>query len=318
MADASEVQAALEEVLTNNAESQTADTSQTEVADAVKTALNPQGEKADSASDNRTDKGAEDTDKESKMVPYERLSQVVKQKNEFSEQLKVLEEKFKAVTARETELRTRIGTLEQDGQILDAIKNLAQDERYRDHVVAIDKALQGIDEDREVAEEKGDQKAVSEAEKRFAEKAAELDNLLADRHAEDLWNETAGHARNMLEALPEAYIDADKDLIGKLWVRHVDWSAIEEKGSEVIPDVLNKSFAAVIKEYGTPRGAIVANTTKEIESRIPEARATSDEEVVKGLIDKDWAERDKDGNLVCSEDDFVDGLAELYRRTRGA
>lgn len=316
MADANDaVQAALNEALEgSDAESQSANESNPEVAEALQQALKTGDE---SASDESTDESTEDG-KDQKTVPYDRLSKVVRQKNEITERFKSLEDQFQAATQREQELRTRIGDLEQDSQILDAIKNLAQDEKYRDHVVAIDKALQGIDDEIEEAKVKGDQKAVSDAEKRFERKTSELEDLIADQRAENLWNEASGLAKEMLAALPEEYTDEDRALIGKLWTPRVDWDTIEERGSEVIPSALNSSFAGAIKEYGTPRGALVAKTTKDIESRIPEARTVSDEDAVKGLLEKDWGARDKEGNVEFSDEDFTQGMAELLRRTRGA
>jgi len=309
--NANEVQAALEGVL-DDAESQSAETQTPEVAEALKAALEPDEE---SAPDELDDKSVKES-KEPKTVPYDRLSQVVKKKNELSEQLKALDTQYKAATARENELRTQVGNLETDKQILDAIKNLAQDDRYRPAVEQIDRALQGLDEDIEEAKEQGDNKAESAALKQFEAKTAELEEMLAEQRAESLLGEATGRAKEMLAALPEAYTDEDRAIIGKLWNPRVDWNGIEETGSEAIPGALNRSFAEVIKEYGTPRGALVAKTTKEIEDRIPEAKIVSDEDAVKGLLEKDWAETAEDGSTVHSEDDFVQGMAELLRRTR--
>jgi hypothetical protein len=74
----------------------------------------------------------------------------------------------------------------------------------------------------------------------------------------------------------------------------------------------------VIKEYGTPRGALVAKTTEEIESRIPEARNVSPEDAIKGLLEKDWAATDEDGKALMSDDDFSRGMADLLRKTNSA
>lgn len=318
MAGADEVQAALEGALADTeAVSQTASESSPEVAKALEQALESDS-KASSTSDSETDKSTEDTDKGSKTVPYERLSQVVKQKNEISERFTALEEQFKAATARENELRGRIGDLEEDSQILDAIKNLGMDEKYRDHVVAIDKALQGIEDEIEVAEEKGDKKAVSAAEKRFEQKTAELEDLLQEQRAESLWNEASGLAKDMIEALPDAYTDEDKTIIGKLWTPRVNWSGIEENGRQAIPSFLNNSFAEVIKEYGTPRGALVDKVTEDVKSKFPKAQTVSNDDAVKQLMDKNWAETNEDGKAVVSDDDFTRGMAELLRRTRDA
>lgn len=320
MPDASEaIQQALEGAAAGgDAESQSATTQTPEVAEAVKAALDTgeaKTEKTESASD-ESGEGTEDGDsKEQKTVPYKRLSEVVKQKNEISERYKTLEDQFKTATERERELRERVGTLEQDSQILDAIKNLAQDEKYKAHVVAIDKALQGIEDEIEDAKEGDDKKAVSDAEKRFEKKAAELDSLLADQRAERLWDEAAATAQSMLKDLPEEYTDDDRRVIGRDWTSRVDWNAIEE-GKTTVREALAKAFPVAIKEYGTPRGALVTRTRQEVESRVPEAKIESDETALKRLLGTDWAETDKEGNLVHGEDDFRDALAETIKRTQ--
>lgn len=319
MPDASgAVQSALESVLTEdtetNVDSQSTE-SNPEVAAALKETLKNQV----GASDEKTveDKSTKDTDKETKTVPYERLSQVVKQKNELSERSKNLEEQLKAAVERENELRGRVGTLEQDKQILDAVKNLAHDDRYRPHVEALDRALQGLDEEIEKAEEGGDKKAESEALKKFEEKTEQLEDLFADQRAEQLWSETYDRAKQMLAALPEDYTDEDRAIIGELWTPRVDWDTIEAEGSNAIPEALNSSLANVIRDYGIPRGALVNKAVEETKSKIPNASILSDEETVKGILEKKWSETDDKGQPVLSEEEFKKGMAEVIRRTRG-
>jgi hypothetical protein len=206
--------------------------------------------------------------------------------------------------------------MEKDSQVVDAIKNLYQDEKYRPHVQAIDNALRGIDEEVVVAKEEGDPAAVSAAEKRFDEKTEQLEGLLADQRADNLWDKAKGLAKEMLEALPEQYTDNDRETLADLWKSRVDWDGIEKGGAETIPAHLNKSLAEVIRKYGTPRGAIAAKTTEEIESRVPEAKIVSDEDKVKDILDKNWAELDKDGKPLMSQEDFDAGMADLLRATR--
>ncbi len=315
MPDADEVKAALEEALAgdDNVDTQSTDEQNPEVADALKSVLGSDDED-ESASDDDADKSTEDEGKVGKTVPYDRLSKVVRQKNEVTERFNALDEQFKAATSRETELRTKIGTLEEDSQIVDAIRNLAKDPRYKDHVGVIDRALQGIDEEVEEAEEQGDNKSLLNAEKRFEAKTEELETLLANQRADALFNETAVAAKSMLAALPEGYTDEDRSIIGQLWTPRVDWDEIEEAGSVGIASALNSSLADVIKEYGTPRGALVAKTTEEIESRNPELKVVSPEDKIDNLMKTDWAEV-KDGKAVISDDDFNAGLAQLMRET---
>ncbi len=314
MPNADEVQTALEEALADPTESQTVTPVESDVANALSEALATKSE--ESPTETEPEKSTSDESKGAKTVPYERLSKVVAQKNEITERFNSLDEKFKAATAKETELQSKVDSLQGNSDMLNAIKDLAKDERYHEHVVAIDKALQGIHEEVTVAKEAGNDTAVSNAEKRFDEKVAELETMQADQRAEGLWREAAGHAKDMLAALPEEYTDADRDTIGKLWTPRVDWNGIEEAGSDAIPSALNSSLAAVIKEYGTPRGALVAQTTKEIESRIPESKLLSNEDALKALTDRDWSETDKDGKAVVSDDDFNKGLSEMMRRVQ--
>jgi hypothetical protein len=206
--------------------------------------------------------------------------------------------------------------MEQESQILEAIKDLYQDEKYRPHVTAINNALQGIEEEVEEAQAEGDETAVSKAEKRFLEKTEQLENLMADQRAEGLWDKAQGLAREMLAALPEQYTDEDRETIADLWKPRVDWEGIEKGGAESIPPYLNESLAAVIRKYGTPKGAIAAQTTEEIESRVPEAKIVSDEDKVKGILEKNWAELDENGAPLMSEADFEAGMADLLRATR--
>ncbi len=315
MPDANSVTEALAEVLADDTtDSQTVTPADTDVAAALKEVITPTSD--DGTPEVEPDKSTSDEGKGSKTVPYERLSKVVQQKNDLSERFNALEEKFKSATTSNEQLQGQLKGLQDDSEMLGAIKELAKDPRYHDSVVTIDKALQGIEEEVVVAKEEGDTKAISNAEKRFDAKVVELEAMQADQRAEGLWREAAGHAKDMLAALPEEYTQADRDRIGKLWTPRVDWNGIEAEGSESIPSALNSSLATIIKEYGTPQGALVAQTTKEIESRIPESKLISSEDRIKELTEKNWAELDGDGKAVASEDDFNAGIAEMLRRTR--
>ncbi len=315
MPDADSVTEALKEVLADDTtDSQAVTPDDTDVAKALKEVLTPESD--DSATEDDSDKSTSDDGKGSKTIPYDRFSKVVQQKNDLSERFEALEEKFKSATSSNEKLQGRVDSLQDSSEMISAIKELAKDERYHDAVVTIDKALQGHHEEIVVAKEDGDDKAILGAEKRFDEKVAELEAMQADQRAEGLWREAAGHAKDMLAALPDEFTQADRDRIGKLWTPRVDWNGIEEAGSEAIPGALNKSLAAVIREYGTPQGTLVAQTTKEIESRIPESKLVNSEDRIKELTEKNWAERDDDGKAKISNDDFNSGIAEMLRRTR--
>jgi len=252
---------------------------------------------------------------EGKSIPYDRFSEVVAQKNEALERLKALETQFKSVAERESGLRERVGQLETDHQILESIKGLAADPRYKDTVVKIDKALQGIHEDTVKAEEKGDDKAVARLEAAMQEKLAELEELNAEQNAERLWDDSGRYARELLASLPEEYTDEDKAIISQLWTPRVDWNFIEENGRDVIPATLQKSLAGLIKDYGIPRGALVNKTKQEVMKDVPESSRTTNEAFEKDVKSKNWGEM-KDGKFVQNEADFASAVGELLRRSK--
>lgn len=260
---------------------------------------------------------AEEQGDKPKTVPYDRFSEVVQQKNSASERLEALEAQFKTATEREDTLRNQIGSLEQEHQILEAIRDLGRDERYAAAVNQIDRALQGIEDEVEEAKSEGDDNAVKVAELKFEKKTEELENLVAQQRNEALWSQSQDFASAMLDSLPEEYTDVDRDRLAKMWTPRVDWNSIEEHGSEVIPDTLKNSFAELIKDYGTPVGAIEQRVRDEVTQQIPEeARPSTPEDVVKSVLDKSWSATDEDGKAVHGDDEFARDVAKLMRATR--
>jgi hypothetical protein len=314
----SDISAALDSALNGEADPQAADTQSTEVAtndivaQAVADALKSQSPAA--SDESATEKGSKE---DPKAVPYDRFSEVVGQKNSAVERLNALDEQFKATTERENTLKTRVGELEQEHQVLEAIRGLAKDDRYSDAVNKIDRALQGLEDEVVQAEASGDQQAVSAAEKRFEAKSDELTEMITDQKAEQLFDKANNYASEMLRSLPEEYTDVDKARLGQMWSPRVDWNSIEEGGEAAIPDTMKGSFAELIKSYGTPQGAVASETRTQVESEIsPEAleQRLSPEDMVKGIVEKDWAET-AEGKSVHSDDEFSADMAKLLRAT---
>jgi vacuolar-type H+-ATPase subunit I/STV1 len=304
-----DVAAALEEALASPKEVETQST--TDLSPEVKPAAAPSDTKVESTKET-------DSKSESKTVPYDRFSEVVSQKNDAFDKVKSLEGMFQGATEREDTLRTRVGELESEHQILDAIRNLAGDERYRTHVMAIDKALQGIEEEVVEAKAEGDDQKVVAAEKRFSDKAAELEDLISEQNAESLWSASDATASQMLKALPEEYTDVDKQRLSQLWTPRVNWDHIEENGRDAITPTLQASFAELIKDYGPPQGAVAKQTREEILKDVPEAAnagQTPDQKVA-SLLGQDWAATGEDGKAVTSDAEFSQGMADLMKATR--
>lgn len=301
-----ELTQALQDVASGKSDSQPDASGDTEVTQALKETLKP----ADSEVKTQGTEG----DK-SKTVPYDRFSKVIAEKNEALERLKALEQQFQSATERETSARSRMEALEKDHQILEALKGLAKDPRYQKEVVKLDRALQGIHEEVEKAEEKGDEKAVARLEAAFNEKLEQLNELTAEQNAQQLWNESTSYARELLASLPEEYTHEDKAVLARLWTPQVDWDAIEEQGRELIPSALKSSLAKVVKEYGPPRGAVAERAKAEVLKNVPEAKVKSNEAFEKEVKEKDWASM-KDGKFEQSDADFSAAVGELLRRSR--
>jgi len=254
-----------------------------------------------------------------KTVPYDRFSEVVKQKNEAIDKIKSLESQFDGASEREKSLQSRIEGLETDQQIVNSIRELAKDERYRPHVEALDKKLQGIDDEVEAAKESGtdDLTDIDKAKAEYDKKLAALEDQVATQRAEHLWTQSNAYAKTMIDALPEEYSDIDKTRLQKSWISEVDWNAIEEAGQEAIPQHLETSFAKLIKDYGTPTGIVAKNAQQEITKDNPEAlKPTDPTAAAKTILAKDWSERNEDGEPLHSEAEFSDAFADLLRKTR--
>jgi hypothetical protein len=306
------VQAALQEALRGDTpvDPQTTD----ELSSEVKAAEEPSSEaKAEDTPEVKEPKDG------AKSVPYDRFSEVVKQKNDAVEKIKSLEGQFDGASKREKSLQDRIDGLETEHQIVKAIRELAQDERYRPHVVALDKALQGVDDEVEAAKESGsvDLTDIDKAKAEYDEKLAGLADQLATQRAEVLWDQTNAAAKVMIDALPEEYSKVDRTRLQKSWIAEVDWNDIEEFGREAIPENLEVSFAKLIKEYGTPQGIIAKNAQREITKDNPEAlKPPSPEVAVKTILEKDWSGTNESGEPLHSEDEFSAAFADLMRKTR--
>jgi polyhydroxyalkanoate synthesis regulator phasin len=250
-------------------------------------------------------------------IPYDRFSKVVGERNTLVESQKELGEKVSASMEREDALRARLVQLEQEKSILDQVRGMASDPDMKAHVEAIDRKLQGVEDVKEAVEkgEISDSEATKRIEKLVKDVDTKVDDFQAEQRVKELWESTDTMATQMLDALPETYTEQDRAILGKLWNNEVDWKAIDEKGADVIGDVLKDSFALLIKDYGEPRGAIAKKAKDEVTELIPEsARPRSPEDTVKGILEKDWS-KTEEGKPVLSDEQYTKEMADLLRTT---
>ncbi len=304
-----------DETATQTVESPTPEVKTTEdivaqaAADAIKSA-SPSDDEVSTKEKGTGDKGP---------IPYDRFSKVIAEKNDAIARLDSFQQQHDAGIEREDTLRTRVGELESEHQILEAIRAMKDDTRYAPHVETIDKALQGIHEEVEVAVQSGDNTALQAAEAKFAAKAEELEELVHKGRADSLYQQADSFAADLLDSLPEQYTDVDKNRLGEMWTPRVDWAGIEETGAEAIPDALRSSFADLVRTYGQPQGALEQRVRTDVTQEIPEeARPSTPEATVQAALDKDWAGVDEGGKPNISDDQFSQDLAKVLRATRGA
>lgn len=285
--------------------------SATEVKEALEV---PVGD--DKAGADKTDKQAgQKTQKQAQSVPYDR----------FKEKVDALEKataKLEEFTERDKELSVKLAQLEQSHDVLERLRGLAQDDRYKPLVEKLDKALRGIHEDVQSGD-KTEKQADADINKLFKNHKEELEDAFAQQRADLLWQQVQSVSERMLNDLGVEYDEQDKEAIAKLWNPATDWDAIEEN-PDVMRDELLKSLKHVVETYGEPRGALKAKVKQfeEKAQQAPEKVATVDpEQELKGILDKDWGKTktSQDGKYVgpeLSDEDFSATMARVMRMGR--
>lgn len=267
--------------------------------------------------------------KKTQAVPYDRFKQKVDQVQELETKLNDALRESERATKVEEELRQKVVALEQEASVLDRLRGLAEDPKYRPMLEALDKKLKGIEEEVEEGtktEEEGKEEAsklVEQAYSKVEKKFSQENEKLAKARAEVLFDHANSIAERMLEALPETFDETDKRIIQREWNAEVEWGTIEEDPSQMRAE-LQRSFKKVVEEYGEPRGALKAKL-KEFETKQSETEAVekppTPEEYVKGILSKEWSavEKDDDGNVKgakLDDDEFARDIANVLRHTR--
>jgi len=254
-------------------------------------------------------------------VPYDRFKEKVDQVAKLTEKLETVLNNSESSTARENELRSKIEALEEEADILNRVRSLAENEKYRPLVEKLDAALKGIDEEVESGE-KTEKQAEREVSRLFSEQRDELAEAFADQRADMLLENARMLSESILESLPGDYDETDKNQIAEILPDLVDWDAIEKEPGTMRDNIV-EGYKLALVEYGEPRGALKARiheleTNKSEESVVDPA--VSDEEFVKGILDDERMSKfksDDDGNITepeMSEDEFNDNFAQVLRR----
>lgn len=288
-----------------------------ESAATTKEALEQPAGKETKASAEQTKETATQKGKQtqSQSVPYDR----------FKEKVDALEQataKLEEFTTRDKELSVQIAKLEQSHDVLERLRGLAQDDRYKPLVEKLDKALRGVHEEVE-AGDKTEKQGDKEVTKLFSDHKAELEDAFAQQRADLLWQQVQSISSQMLDALGEDYDDNDREAIARLWNPETNWDAIEEN-PDVMRDELLGSLKRVVETYGEPRGALKAKISQfeqKSQQTTEVTPAIDPEKELKGILDKEWGKvkvspEGKTLGAEHSDEEFAATLAKVMKMGR--
>jgi polyhydroxyalkanoate synthesis regulator phasin len=252
--------------------------------------------------------GAKATGKQT--VPYTRFKEKVDQADDLASRLEEANVRLSTAMEREENLRGELENLSSEAEVLERVRDLADDERYKDHVMAIDRALKGIEDDvesGEITEKEGQDLSKEVIQELKEELKEEADNNMVNLLFQQCSNTIDGY----LSALDEAGFDEDAtQLIKELAVPRIDWDAIE-----VDPSDMNEQIAKGLTEaLETVERIRTDGTDEETESDYEPQESPA--ELLQKVIDVDWSKTDDKGNSVHSDATFADALAHAMRTTR--
>ena len=213
----------------------------------------------------------------------------------FNEVNTALKESRAAVEAGQTQLAESQEKLVRMSELLEKkdeavttlneIKSFVNDPKMKDHVLAIDARLRGIEEEVESGDIKPDE-ALTRAQALLEETREEVADSHADMQTDALIQRADIIAEQLLNALPREYNEADRTVLEDLFTNNVKWDeAVADP--DHLSEILTKGFQETIDKYGVPRGALF--TGNEVEELIPdEATNLTPEQELEKEMDQDW------------------------------
>lgn len=224
-------------------------------------------------------------------IPYERFAEIVQEKNTFKEQLTALEAEKNELSKSLQQAMNTVSAAQSDIDTLNRVRaaSRASDDRVVQAVDLLDKYLKG--ELEEIAEDPT--LTTDEVSKKTQDLLKRTQQNLNEQHADlraDLIVQRADAlADKWLGALPDAYGQVDRDILGDLWANSVDWDAIENN-PDILDQELASKFQAAIDRYGVPRGALLNPDDVEFveETTTPEP-PTPEEELRELIGNKDYS-----------------------------
>ena len=208
-----------------------------------------------------------------------------------------------------------------DVNTLNEIKSFVNDPDMKDHVIAIDNKLKGIETIKEEVEsgETTPEDALKQTQELLEAAQEEMRDTQADVKSDALIAKADGIAERLLQGLPEEYNAEDIGVISDLFHEKVNWDEAIKRPDDLAA-ILTEGFQATVDRYGVPRGALF--NAQEVEVLTPEATETpqTPEEELTELMDLPWGgvkTSEVNGKTVStpemSDDDFKALMAQGIR-----
>jgi small-conductance mechanosensitive channel len=267
-----------------------------------------------------TEEGTEEGSEENR-VPQKRF-------NEINEALKVSKVDAQEQRDQLAETQDRLVKMHElleankaDVTTLNEIKSFVNDPEMKDHVIAIDNKLKGIETIEEDLDEgkTTPEDAVRQTRELLDEAREELRDTQADVKSDQLIAKADSFVERLLNGLPEEYNAEDRGVINDLFHEKVNWDALVQTPDQ-LSEILTQGFQATIDRYGVPRGALF--NAAEVDVLTPEATEATQTPVeeLQELMKLPWGgvkTSEVNGKTVVepelSDDDFKAVLAQALK-----
>ena len=243
----------------------------------------------------------------SNAVPYERFSEVNTEKKQAMQMVEDLRTQLEEKKTSERHLSSKLTEAE---SLIEGIKGLYDNDKYRPHVEAIDRALRGLDDEVEDAKTKeaaaaigGDDRVATEIKKLREEKEKLIDQVQTDR-ANLIMEDIKQTVQAAIGALPDEYLPEDRKMLTEnWWYSRIPWKELEADPSSK-DRILSSSFKQLLADYGPPRGYTPTPSKAEaaLEEQARRILTPSPKEELETLLATNWGAMNKDGKGFAVDD----------------
>ncbi len=253
-------------------------------------------------------------------IPKKRFDEVNTKFKEATVSNDLLTQQVAEAQAQVVKMAELLESKDGDVQTLNEIKGFVNDPAMKEHVVAIDNKLRGIEQEVITGESTPDEAQVKTRELLDSTRE-EMADIRDTANAEALVGRADIIAEKLLAQLPDTYTDQDREIVQALWTEKMNWDqAVND------PDNLNQQltdgFQVALDTYGVPRGALF--TVEEVEELTPEATAETKtpEQALADLMGENWGavktETSESGKTTVtpekSDGEFNDAMADIIRK----